>query len=140
MMYASVCEPMSFSASAIAIETAPPIAKLSAMETAAVVALIDAVSCALIETESAEIPVAPSPSMYAWTRDAILLTVCAPAPAPAKPIEPPAIAIEPAATTARIVCVAAAESSRSPLASTLVSDRYALTWFGPSSTHFVVTP
>ena len=84
-MKASTWVPISFWASARASETAAPIANERATETALVVAETEEVSCASISTLAAEIPVAPSPSMPAWTCVAIRLIVWAPAEEAAPP-------------------------------------------------------
>ena len=51
---------------------------------------------------------------------------------------PPAMAAEPAATTARMSCVAVAVIARSPVAVMLASWTNALTWLGPSSSQTAV--
>src|SRR4051794_20061209 len=105
-MDASTVFAMLLSAVATAIAIAAPLgAMLAATATEAVFAVIFEVSRAERRMLAAVIPVAavPSPSMVALTSAAILFEVVAPAPAALKPYSPPAIATDPATTSASIV-------------------------------------
>jgi len=144
-MKATTSDATSLVAIATATDTAPPMAMAMAKEAAAVVALIDAVSRAVIVMAEAAIPGAsgsagaPSPSIHAPTWVPMRLTEVTPAPAPAPPYSPPAAAKEPAATTARITWFASAWMARAPPASTVVSSRNAWIRLGPWSTQRVVS-
>ena len=126
-MNASTSTPISFVATETPIEIATPVWPATEPASEAAAATDDTLAPfeALIEMLAAVTePAVPSPSMYARTSAAMRLEALTPAPLAEPPDLPlAAIAIEPAATFASIVCVAVAVSVSAPPAKTLVSLR-----------------
>ena len=121
-MYASTTLLISLRASPSPTDTATPAApNPAATDAEPALAPIVERSSAVSVMSRALMPVAPSPSIKAFTSVAIRFSVSEPAPLAATPTVPPATATEPVSTLALMVSRAVAFICRSPPAAMLES-------------------